>query len=239
MNFAANSNKQVQSAPDNIFRKSFCGTAPASRCPFYFAMKTLFLLLTLVLFSFSTSAQDKTTGGVKGKIRLTNGNAISGVLIEAQQNEKEIARGRTDKNGDFTIVGLKPGVYDFLFTKDGLAQGNLNRIEVKAGEMLKLTKLVMAVDQGKLAIVRGSIFDADGRSIRGARVQISKVSGDAAKKVSEIYSSQSGEFVFRLSPDAARYRVVVVDDGKERGSKEVEINGAQIYRVVISVKPAS
>ena len=199
-------------------------------------MKTLFLLLTIVLFSFSAFAQDKTTGGVKGKVRLTNGNAISGVLVEAQQNEKEIGRGRTDKNGDFTIVGLKPGVYDFLFTKDGLAQGNLTKIEVRAGEMLKLSKLVMAIDQGKLAIVRGSIFDADGRSIRGARVEISKISGDSAKKISEIYSSQSGEFIFRLAPDAARYRVIVFDGGKERGSKEVEINGAQIYRVAISLK---
>jgi hypothetical protein len=200
-------------------------------------MRNLFLLFLIALFSFSSFAQNKNTGGIRGEVRMPNGNSISGVLVQAQQDEKEIATAKTDRKGEFQLVGLKPGIYDFIFTKDGLSQGTLTRIEIKAGEISKLTRLVMAVDQGRLAIVRGSVFDANGHSIYGAKVEIFKISGGAEKKLSQIFSSQSGEFTFRLQPEEARYRVAVTIDGAERGSKELEINGAQIYQVAVSLKP--
>lgn len=200
-------------------------------------MKNLFLILLIAAFSFSASAQNKTTGGARGKVRIiNNGDPVSGVLVEARQDEKIIASTRTDRKGEFQLAGLKPGVYDFIFTKEGLAQGNLPRVEIKAGEISKLTKLALGIDQGTLAIVRGSIFDANGRSIYGAKVEIFKTSG-GEKKVSQIFSSESGEFTFRLPPAEARYRVAVTIDGAERGSQELEINGAQVYRVVVSLKP--
>lgn len=196
----------------------------------------MYLFLIIAAFSFSVFAQNKTTGGVRGKVRMTNGNSISGVRVEAQQDEKSIASTRTDSKGEFQLTGLKPGVYDLVFTKEGLSQGTLPRVEVKAGEISKLTRLVMAVDQGTLAVVRGSVFDANDRSVSGAKVEIFKISG-GEKRVSQIFSSQSGEFTFRLPPGKARYRIAVTIDGAERGSKEVAINGAQIYRVVVSLKP--
>lgn len=201
-------------------------------------MKKLFLFLLIAAFSFSAFAQNKTTGGVRGKVRMTNGDSISGVRVEAQQDEKPVASTRSDGKGEFQLAGLKPGVYDFIFTKDGLAQGTLPRVEIKAGEISKLTRLVMAIDQGTLAIIRGSVFDANGRSVYGAKIEVFKISGDG-KKVAQIFSSQSGEFTFRLSPAEARYRVAVTIDGAERGSQEIEINGAQIYRVAVSLKPKS
>jgi uncharacterized surface anchored protein len=201
-------------------------------------MKNLFLFLLIIAFSVSVTAQDKKTGGVRGKVRLTNGDSISNVQIEAQQDEKSIASTKTDRKGDFQLAGLKPGVYNFVFTKEGLSQGTLPRVEVKAGEILKLTKLVMAVDQGRLAIVRGSVFDHNDRTVSGAKIEIFDLSNNA-KKVSQIFSSQSGEFTFRLPPASARYRVAVTIDGAERGSKEIEINGAQIYQVAVSLKPKS
>ncbi|MDQ4121086.1 MAG: carboxypeptidase-like regulatory domain-containing protein [Acidobacteriota bacterium] len=199
-------------------------------------MKNLFLFLLIAAFSFAAFAQDKTTGGVRGKVRITNGDSVSGVRVEAQQDEKAIASTRTDRKGEFHLAGLKPGVYNFVFTKEGLAQGTLPRVEVKAGEISKLTRLVMAVDQGTLAIVRGSVFDANGRSVYGAKIEIFKISG-GEKKVSQIFSSQSGEFIFRLPPAEARYRVAVTIEGAERGSQEIEVSGAQVYRVAISLKP--
>lgn len=198
----------------------------------------LFLFLFIAAFSFSALAQNKTTGGVRGKVRLTNGDSISGVRVEAQQDGKSAASTRTDGKGEFQFANLKPGVYDLVFSKDGLAQGTLPRVEIKAGEVSKLTKLVMAIDQGTLAIVRGSVFDANGRSVYGAKIEIFKISG-GEKKVQQIFSSQSGEFTFRLPPAEARYRVSVMIDGAERGSQELDVNGAQIYRVAVSLKPKS
>jgi hypothetical protein len=197
-------------------------------------MKYLFLFI--IAFSVSAFAQDKTTGAVRGKVRLGNGDSVSGVRVEAQQDEKSIASTRTDGKGEFQLGNLKPGVYDFVFNKEGLTQGTLPRVSVKAGENLKLTKLVLTADQGKLAVVRGSVFDANGRTVYGAKVEIFKAAGDG-KRVAQIFSSQSGEFTFRLPPAEARYRVAITIDGAERGSKEVEINGAQVYTVAVSLKP--
>jgi CRISPR/Cas system type I-B associated protein Csh2 (Cas7 group RAMP superfamily) len=201
-------------------------------------MRNLFLFLLIVTFSFTAFSQSKMSGGVRGKVRMTNGDTISGVRVEAQQEEKSVASTRTDGKGEFQLAGLKPGVYDLIFTKEGLAQGTLPRVDVKAGEISKLTRLVMAVDEGKLAIVRGSVFDANGRSVYGAKVEIFKISG-GEKKVSQIFSSQSGEFTFRLPPAEARYRVAVTIDGAELSNQELEISGAQVYRVVVSLKPKS
>lgn len=201
-------------------------------------MKNLFLFFFITAFSFSVFAQDKATGVVRGKVRLSNGDSISGVRVEAQQDEKSIASTQTDGKGDFQLGNLKPGVYDFIFNKEGLTQGTLPRVTIKAGENLKLTKLVLTADQGKLAVIRGSVFDHNGRAVYGAKVEIFKASGDG-KKAGQIFSSQSGEFTFRLPPAEARYRVAVTIDGAERGSKEVEINGAQVYTVAVSLKPKS
>jgi hypothetical protein len=112
-------------------------------------------------------------------------------------------------------------------------------VEVRSGDVIKLTRLVMAVDQGSLAIVRGSVFDTVGRSVRGAKVEIARVSGDSAKKLSESISSESGEFTFRLPPGAASYRVTVRIDGAQPASKDLSVDGAQIYRVAVTLKPAS
>lgn len=201
-------------------------------------MRNLYLFFLIAAFSMCIFAQDKTTGGVRGKVRLTDGKTLAGVAIEVRQSEKPVAVTKTDNKGDFQLVGLKPGVYNLIFTKEGLSQGTLPRVEVKAGEVLKLTKLVMGVDQGALAILRGSIFDANGRSVYGAKVEVFKISGDS-KKVAQIFSSESGEFIFRLPPAEARYRVSVTIDGAERGSQEIEVNGAQVYRVAVSLKPRS
>jgi hypothetical protein len=192
-----------------------------------------FAFFAILLFSFFALCQNKTTGGVRGKVRMPDGDAIAGVMVQAQQNDKQIATARTDAKGDFTIVNLPPGVYDFVFTKEGLSQGTLPRVEVKAGTIFKLSKLVMAADQGKLAILRGSVFDSNGRSVSGARVEIFR-EGET-KKIAQIFSSDSGEFTFRLPSNAARYRIAVTIGGRMRGSKEIEINGAEIYRTAVSL----
>ena len=202
-------------------------------------MKILFFTICLTLLAFSPAfSQDKTTGSVRGKVKTTSGDSISNVLVQARQDDKDVASAKTDGKGDFTISSLKPGVYTFVFTKQGLSEGTLTNVEVKSNTMLTLKRLTMSVDQGTLAVVRGSVFDSNGRSVQGAKVEIAKISGDSLKRIGEGYSSQSGEFVFRLSPDAARYRITVNIRGAETASKDIEINGAQIYSTAISLKAA-
>ena len=44
---------------------------------------------------------------------------------------------------------------------------------------------------------------------------------------------------FGLSPEPGKYRVSVKTDGAEPVSKDVEIDGAAVYRVALSLPPKS
>ena len=45
--------------------------------------------------------------------------------------------------------------------------------------------------------------------------------------------------MFRLTPDVGKYRVTAKPSGGEPVSKDVEIDGAAVYRIALSVKPAA
>ena len=199
-----------------------------------FIISTFFVFF----FSFISSAQTIRTGGVTGKVKLTNGDAVASVVVEARQEDKIIAKTQTDAKGNFTFNNLTPGVYKFVFNKKGLSEGTSPNINIKSGTILTLKRLIMTVDQGTLAVIRGSVFDSNGRSIGNVKAEVFKISGNNnVRKVSEAYTSQSGEFVFRLPPEAAQYRFLVTSNNAESASKDYDVNeGAQIYYVSITLK---
>ncbi len=200
--------------------------------------KWLFLLILVFSLSFSAFAQDKTKGGAKGKVRNQKGNTIAGVSVVARQNGQTIADAKTDKDGNFTIGSLPAGTYDFIFSKEGYGDGSLTKVEIKAGKTRNLgDNLALTIDEGTLAIIRGVVFDQDGRSIPGAKVEIAKISGgEAGKTLATSYSSISGDFVFKFSPSAAKYRISVTWRDAEPASKEITVEGAQVYRLAVSIK---
>lgn len=181
--------------------------------------------------------QDKTTGSIKGKVRVEVGSA-SGVTVAIRQGEREVGQVKTDKNGDFVANRLPPGLYGLTFRKPGLSIGTIEKIEVKAGKVRSLgDRLVLTIDEGSIAFIRGAVFNAADRSIPNAKVELSKVQEDgSAKKIDSRLTTETGSFVFRLSPEVAKYRVTVKLDGNEI-SKDVEIDGAAVYRVALSMAP--
>ena len=60
--------------------------------------KSLFVL-AVMLFSaaIAVGQQDKTTGAIKGKIRVETGTA-AGVTVVVRRGETEVARSTTEKN---------------------------------------------------------------------------------------------------------------------------------------------
>lgn len=201
-------------------------------------MKNLISAGTLILlFSFgAVFAQEKTTGGVKGTVKHTGGNKIAGVTVEARREGKTLATVQTDAKGDFAILNLKPGNYRFVFNKTGLSEGVSAEIPVKAGTVLKLSRLIMGIDQGTLALVRGSVFDAAGRIVRGAKVEVARINGDNFKKMGEKYTDDNGEFAIRLPPETARYRISVNANGAEPTSQDFEFSGGEAFRIALTLK---
>jgi len=200
--------------------------------------KTIVAGLALILLAASaTLAQGRGTGGVKGKVRLVNHKEAPGVTVTVRQGEREVAHAVTDAKGAFVINGLAPGVYGLTFRKPGLSVGTLEGIEVKAGKTRSLPgSLFLTVNEASIARLAGSVFTAEGRSFPGVPVELALISADGtAKKIDGRLTSESGQFAFRLSPDKATYRVTIKPQGAEPQTKDVEIDGALIYRVAFSV----
>jgi Carboxypeptidase regulatory-like domain len=196
------------------------------------------LTALLPLFSLVCLAQDKNAGAIRGKVRVEKGSP-SGVVVILRQDEHEITRVTSDKRGDFAINHVAPGLYSVTFRKPGLSVGTIDNVEVRAGKTRTLgDKLVLGIDEGSIAFVRGSVFNEAGRSVPGVRVELAKVvSGDSIQKLDARVTGETGEFVFRLPPDPAKYRLTVKADGAQPATKDVEVDSAVVYRVALVLKP--
>jgi hypothetical protein len=199
----------------------------------------LVLMALILLSGVSVFAQDRSTGGIKGKVRVETGRP-GGVAVIVRQGEREVARGVTDKNGEFVVARLAPGRYGVTLRKQGLSVGSLEDVEVKAGKTRSLgSRLVLSIDEGSIAFIRGSVFNQNDRSVPNVRIELARIEDDGtARKIDGRVTNEIGSFVFRLSPEVAKYRVTAKPNGGEPVSKDVEIDGAAIYRVALSIKPA-
>ncbi len=202
--------------------------------------KSLVLASMVLLFLGTTSiAQDRSTGGIKGKVRVETG-APAGVTVVVRQGEREVNRVVTDKGGSFLVQRLPAGMYGLTFKKPGLSVGTVENVEVKAGKTRSLgDRLILTIDEGSIAFIRGSVFNQDGRSVAGAKVELWKIQEDGSpKKIDGRVSNEIGAFVFRLTPETAKYRITVKHGNAEPVSHDVEIDGAAVYRVALSVAVA-
>jgi hypothetical protein len=200
--------------------------------------KTLFALAVAVCAASAAVAQDKTLGAIKGKVRVETGTP-AGVTVVVRRGENEVTRGTTGKDGDFVISKLTPGVYGLTFRKSGLSVGTIEDVEVKAGKTRSLgDRLVLTIDEGSIAFLSGSVFGADGRSVANAKVELSRILEDGtAKKIDGRVTTETGSFKFRLSPEPGKYRVSVKPDGADAVTKDVDIDGAAVYRVALNLPP--
>jgi hypothetical protein len=200
-------------------------------------MKTTFATVLLLLISIGALAQDKGTASIKGKVRVEKGSP-SGVSVVLLQGDTEITRVATDKKGEFTIARITPGLYTVTFRKPGLAVNSIANLDLKSGQKRILHDLVLGIDEGSIAFLRGSVFTESGRSVPGVRVELARiVAENSLQKIDARVTGETGEFVFRVSPETARYRVTVKADKVEPVSKDVEVDSAVVYRVALILKP--
>lgn len=201
-------------------------------------IRPIFVSVLITVLAAVAFGQDRSTGGIKGKIRVETGSP-QGVSVSVRQGEREVTKVATNRSGDFNVQGLAPGHYGLTFRKPGLSVGTVENIEVRAGKVRSLgDRLILTVDEGSIAFIRGSVFNEVGRSVPNARVELARVLEDnSTKKIDGRLTTETGSFVFRLSPELGKYRVTVKRDGIEPASKDVEIDGAQIYRVAITIPP--
>jgi hypothetical protein len=198
--------------------------------------KSLFVLAIILAGSSALMAQDKSLGSIKGKVRVETGTP-AGVAVVVRRGEAEVTRATTNKDGEFLVSKLTPGVYGLTFRKAGLSVGTIEDVEVKAGKTRSLgDRLVLTIDEGSIAFLSGSVFSPEGRSVPNAKVELSRILDDGTtKKIDGRITTETGSFKFRLSPDAAKYRLSVKPEGAEAVTKDVDIDGAAVYRVALNL----
>jgi hypothetical protein len=198
--------------------------------------KSLFVIAIMMVASSVLVAQDKSLGAIKGKVRVETGTP-AGVSVIVRRGETEVTHATTNKDGDFLVSKLTPGVYGLTFRKAGLSVGTIEDVEVKAGKTRSLgDHLVLTIDEGSIAFLSGSVFSAEGRSVANAKVELARILEDGTtKKIDGRITTETGSFKFRLSPDAAKYRVSVKPEGAEPVTKDVEIDGAAVYRIALNL----
>jgi len=198
--------------------------------------KTLFVIAVMLAGSVASMGQDKTLGAIKGKVRVETGTP-AGVTVVVRRGEAEVTRSTTNKDGDFVVSKLTPGLYGLTFRKPGLSIGSIEDVEVKAGKTRSLgDRLVLTIDEGSIAFLSGSVFSADGHSVPNAKVELSRILEDGTtKKIDGRITTETGSFKFRLSPEAGKYRVSVKSEGAEAVTKDVDIDGAAVYRVALNL----
>jgi hypothetical protein len=200
--------------------------------------RSFVVLFLVVIAAYSSSAQDKSLGSIKGKVKVETGTP-AGITVVVRRGETEVTQVVTDKNGEFLATRLTPGIYGVTMRKPGLSIGTMEDIEVKAGKTRSLgDRMFLTIDEGSIAFVGGSVFDAAGRSIPNVKVELFRIlENGSAKKIDGRITTETGSFKFRLAPEHAMYRVSVKPDGGSPVTKEVEVDGAAIYRVALSFPP--
>src|SRR3977135_1885793 len=110
--------------------------------------ETISAICGIGLLLVSAAAQDRSTGGIKGKVRVETGSP-AGVSVLVRLGDREVARATTDRNGDFSIQRLAPANYGLTFRKTGLSVGTSENFEVKPGKSRSLgDRLLLTVDEG-------------------------------------------------------------------------------------------
>ncbi len=185
---------------------------------------------------FSALASFAQTGGVKGNVRNAKGSAIEGAVVTARLKGQDVKSVKSNAKGNFEMTGLEPGVYNFVFEKAGYGAGVKYNVEVKSGSLISLgDNLALMQDQGTVVILNASVFNQDGRSITGARVQVEKINSDgSAKRIATGFTNVAGEFALRQPEETAKFRVTATFKGVS-ASKEISVDSAGRYSTAITL----
>jgi len=75
--------------------------------------------------------------------------------------------------------------------------------------------------------------------VPNVRIELARIEADGSvKKIDGRVTNEIGSFVFRLTPDVAKYRVTAKAKDAEPVSRDVEVDGAAVYRIALSLKPS-
>jgi len=183
------------------------------------------MLLGLLFLAPSADAQ---TGTARGKVVDEKGQPVEGakVLIEFQGGITRKAEATTNKKGEYTRVGLPPGVYRFTASKDSYTP---TFIELKVG-------LGDATEIPELKLIPASQSAAAQVDTAGKEMQ---ASFEKAVKATEAGQFDEAEALYKdiLSKNPARPEVIWAQLGTLYTRKKDAAAAEAAFRKAIEAKP--
>jgi Carboxypeptidase regulatory-like domain len=180
-------------------------------------------------------------GAIRGRVKEQGGKALEGAAITAARAANgEIAReAKADAEGEFELAQLEAGDYVLTIAQPGFRTIRTWRVEVKAGETVKIDRVIELRREGEpYATVRGAVFRDGGFTLPNAKLVIERL-GEGKRFKRETTSVEGGEFAFRLPAEKATYRVTATARGFQPLSKEVTIDGDEVRQVALSLERAN
>src|SRR5688572_24745798 len=111
--------------------------------------KVILLVGLLTAFSITCIAQ----GGIKGKVSNNKGGTISGAIVTARLDGRDVKAVKSDSKGSFLMESLRAGTYHVVIEAEGYAGGVKHGVQVTNGNTRDLgDRLILSVDQGTLVI---------------------------------------------------------------------------------------
>jgi hypothetical protein len=198
----------------------------------------------VIAITVAAAAQQK-TGTLKGKIEDEKGKPIAGVEVRIMSSrDRAVTETKTDAGGAYSFEVL-PDEYTISFQAEGYQEGTLQDMQqVEEGKETRV-KTIRLPKATHTSLIRGSVFDTEGRSIMGARIKLVRIPTEDEKKegkpfkaISRDYISNShGEFAFRLPSVRARYRITAGAPGYRADTKEVDVNEREAVPVAMTLLP--
>jgi len=201
-------------------------------------------LIALGVMSVALAAQHQ-TGTLKGKLQNEKGKPLADADVRVMSSRtRTVKEAKTDAAGNYSLE-LEPDDYTLSFDAEGYSGGTMRDMQqVEAGKATEVKTLQLQKAR-RTSLVRGSVFDNEGRSLAGARVKIVRIPTEEEAKANKRIQSFArdyttntrGEFAFRLPSEHARYRVSATLDGHKSDTKEVLVDENESVPVALSLEP--
>jgi Carboxypeptidase regulatory-like domain len=206
------------------------------------AFSITFLVLCLSVAAFALQRQ---TGTLKGKIENEKGKPIADADVRAMSSRtRTVKEAKTDISGSYSFE-LEPDDYTISFDADGFQGGTLRDMQqVEEGKQTTV-KTIQLQKARRTSLLRGAVFDSEGRSLAGVRLKLVRVPTPDEVKEGKKFETLSmsyvtnirGEFAFRLPSQRARYQVTASLSGYKSETKSVNVEENEAVPLSFSLEP--
>jgi len=185
------------------------------------------------------------TGTLKGKIEDEKGKPIAGAEVRIMSSrDRSVSETKTDAGGAYSFE-VPADEYTISFQAEGYQESSLQDMQqVEEGKETRV-KTIRLPKATHTSLIRGTVFDSQGRSISGARIKLVRIPTDDEQKdkkhfkgLSRDYISNAhGEFAFRLPSARARYRITAAAPGYRPDTKDIDVNESEAVPVAMTLLP--